>query len=200
MKWVGKSFLLLIALFFVVTGILMILHGEAKGWFVVIFFGICLVVFLLEIKNELSVPKVVAHKRGYDTKGLKEIRDRIDVPESHIDVWKMLFADTNASWVVFKNGTVVICNDSDFPEREAKEVLAQYKETIPGTDLGDFGIRLLEEAALWLINYPNGNVYNYMALEECLSDTAAGLVAMQIREEDANELIIIHIEKASHPM
>ena len=111
--------------------------------------------------------------------------------EDDIEFWKECLIDADTPWVVFENGTCVLCEDDQDPKMDALEALKKYASDEPYG--GDFGVRLLPGMGAWLISYPCGRVLNYFEADAGASDTAAGLIARTIRDKDARSLNIIHV-------
>lgn len=183
----------------------MIVEGESAGWFILLVAlvsgsaGISLIILgrravFLERTSESE--RIQGQKeRKTEVEELQKLvsENDVDVPEDPVDVWKSILIEEGADWVVFENGTLVICEDGKPAEESALDIIGQFTETIAGTSLGDFSVIIRPKFGIWIITYPGNQVVNYIELKSCASDTAAGMIARTIRESDANQKNIVHV-------
>jgi len=186
---------LIICAVFVALGVWMIVEGQWFGWVGVVFFGGGgLFLFLQGQKDQRG-------RRGMKEQRLQEIaelRSRViasgvTVPDEAVAVWKSILLEEGADWVVFANGTLVVCeDDDDGPQAFAQTVLAMFEQTVPGTYTADYSVYPHEDVGVWVVTYPGNHVFNYVSIVECASETAAGMLSRVTREQDANEKKIVY--------
>lgn len=116
-----------------------------------------------------------------------------------IEIWRSIIVGNQKSWVLFKNGTCVILVE---PEADlSAQALALIKEWGPvqaGCSAGDFGTIGLTNAPGWVVTSHHNDILTYVAPEEVgqpsPSDLVVGLLGRGKRDQDAQELKIIHVE------
>lgn len=186
---------LLICLVLFAISLWMIAEGRAAGWAGAILFGAGGAYLMREaIQRSLRSrsTRLWRERRNAELEGLIAEAAPFDF-EDAVDFWKDLFARTEATWVVFENGTLVLCDEGPDPAASALEAIEIFSETLPGSALGDFTVTLRPDKGAWLVSYPGGRVFNYVEAEGCPSETAAGVLARSLREEDARTKTILHI-------
>ena len=118
--------------------------------------------------------------------------------EKLIDIWQKIIVGDQKSWVLFKNGTVVIFSDAQANLREkAIEIMKEYGPVRAATSSGDFSVIDLITAEGWTVTCHHPDILTYVSPEEMqlnLEDWIIGLFGRSKRNTDALELEIIHIE------
>jgi len=115
-------------------------------------------------------------------------------------VWREVLSDEINVWVIFENGTCVVCRDLDQdPERYAIELMKTMGIVVPGSSHGDFSVHPLEKIEGWIVEYHHKDILSYVSpldLDELSTgDMMVGLYGRQMRGEDAQSLRIIHVER-----
>lgn len=116
--------------------------------------------------------------------------------ENDVEIWQRLLSTAESNWVLFENGSLVLCGASE-PRALAAKVIEQYEQITPGSSSADFSVRLAADAGVWVVSFATGNVLSLVRLEECAQETVAGLLAREALEEDARHQHIVHVH--SHP-
>ena len=118
--------------------------------------------------------------------------------EKLIDIWQKIIIGDQKSWVLFKNGTVVIFSDAQANLREkAIEIMKEYGPVMAATSSGDFSVIDLIAAEGWTVTCHHPDILTYVSPEEMQlnsEDWIIGLFGRSKRNADALELEIIHIE------
>lgn len=131
----------------------------------------------------------------YSQKFLRKLAQKVPVPDNPVAVWKSILREPSMSWVVFRDGTLVICEDKRYPlEHTAWATMDQFLRQPPGPQLGDYSIYLNKEHAVWIVSYPGSPVYNYIRLTDSLLEGVAGMMAREARARDAYGKQILYIE------
>ncbi|MHA1440633.1 MAG: hypothetical protein ACTSPK_02055 [Candidatus Heimdallarchaeota archaeon] len=120
-----------------------------------------------------------------------------------IDIWRHI-VDDDKSWVMFEYGTCIILTEpQDDLQTQAIEILKEWGPVVPGTSLGDFNVKNLDDLHAWLVVYTHPDIANYIdsdiLRENDLEDQidmhmGIGLFGRHLRQEDSKTLAIIHIE------
>jgi hypothetical protein len=116
-------------------------------------------------------------------------------------IWRKILAKEIKIWVIFKNGTIVVCRDPDKNPREyAIELMKNMGIVFPGSSHGDFMVRALDETPGWVVEYHHPDILSYVSSSELegedASDMLVGLIGRKKRGDDAQTLEIIHVEGA----
>lgn len=168
-------------------------------WLGIYFFG-CIGFFpaYTDLKywhTQNKLRKISNHQEKKELKYLEELANTVIVPSSPVDVWKSILKDDNLSWAVFENGTLVTmqpCHQSEVCKK-AKIEIEKYKNLGVGSSLGDFSVDLNESAGVWLVSYPEGNIFNYIAVDDIKNSGVAGLIAREVRSDDAKERAVVYV-------
>ena len=122
---------------------------------------------------------------------------------SLIDIWRRI-VDDDKSWVMFEHGTCIILKEpQDDLQAQANEILKEWGPVVPGTSLGDFDVRNLDDLSAWLVVYAQPDIANFIdhdilkenGLEEQIGmHMGIGLFGRRLRQEDSKTLKIIHVE------
>ena len=68
------------------------------------------------------------------------------------EIWKQIFSDEVKSGVIFKNGTCVVCRESDKdPRKYATDLMKNMGIVIPGSSHGDFVVHPLDKIPGWVV-------------------------------------------------
>jgi hypothetical protein len=120
--------------------------------------------------------------------------------ENLIGVWHKILTEDVKTWVMFKNGTIVVCSEPDKNPRDyAINLMKTMGFVAPGSSHGDFSVNHIEVVPGWVVECHHPDILNYVnpsELEEPDSgDMIIGLHGRQKRGEDAQSLEIVHIEQ-----
>ena len=115
------------------------------------------------------------------------------------EIWKQILSDEVKAWVIFKNGTCVVCRESDKDVREyAIELMKNMGTVVPGSSHGDFVVHPLEKIPGWIVEYHHEDIFSYVSPSEfereVVEDMMVGLQGRRMRGEDAQSLEIVHVE------
>lgn len=106
-------------------------------------------------------------------------------------------ADLGASWVLFKRGTIVVLPEAfgDLRQR-AIDFLQENGPVVPGTPMGDFSVCRIKKCPGWIVTSHDPNLNVYVGPEEKtgVADLEIGMYGRSKRNQDANELSVLHIE------
>ena len=119
--------------------------------------------------------------------------------DDDVEIWQRLLATVESSWVLFENGSLVLCGTSSEPEALAMQVIEQYEQITPGTSSADFSVRLYPDAGVWVVSLAAGRVLSLVRLEGCKQETAAGMLAREALEDDARQKRIVHVHPHEKP-
>ena len=132
--------------------------------------------------------------------GVKDMSiNPIDVKET-VRMWKGVLSDEVQCWVVFKFGTIVFSTSPvQDPTEYALEILQEWGPVAPGTPLGDFYVREIENEEGWLVTYPHDAIMNYVSPSEIEEGNAhhllVGLIGRSKRHADFEAQEVVHVEK-----
>ncbi len=116
-----------------------------------------------------------------------------------IDIWRSIILGSGKSWVLFKHGTCVIfvTPEADLPGK-AVELMKGWGPVHAGGAAGDFGVIKTSDAPGWAVTSHHNDILTYVGPDEVGGDSASdlivGLTGREKRNEDAQELEIIHVE------
>ena len=117
---------------------------------------------------------------------------------SLIETWRKIIVGKEKSWVLFENGTVVILMQPETDlKQQAVRLLEKFGKVFAGTPAGDFSVIDLQEDDGWVVACHHPDILNYVSpgeIEEEPEDWKIGLTGRSKRNDDANELNIIHVE------
>lgn len=118
--------------------------------------------------------------------------------DSLIETWRQLILGDAKSWVLFENGTCVILMQPEGDLRQlATELLKEWGQVQSGTSAGDFSVIDLSPHPGWVVTGHHPDILNYVSPDEVepdAPDVIIGLLGRSMREQDAEELNIIHVE------
>lgn len=115
-------------------------------------------------------------------------------------IWREILVEEVRTWVVFKNGTIVVCRNQDKEPREyAIDLMKTMSVVAPACSHGDFTVFPLDDVLGWVVNCHHPDILNYVSPEELedsdSGDMMIGLHGRDMRGEDAKTLDIIHVEQ-----
>ncbi len=120
--------------------------------------------------------------------------------QAMISSWKGILEGQSKSWVVFEHGTCVVLMD---PQRDLKErAIELLKERGPvhvGTPAGDFNVIALPDHAGYVVTSHHPDILTYLSPDEADGETSelmVGLIGRAKRDQDAQELKVVHVEDA----
>jgi hypothetical protein len=115
-----------------------------------------------------------------------------------INAWRVALNDPGKSWVVFEQGTCIVLME---PEADlAAQAVALLKEFGPvhaGSSSGDFGVITLDDDRGWVVTCHHNDILTFVGPDEAgidAEDVAVGLLGRSKREQDAEELRVVHVE------
>lgn len=115
-----------------------------------------------------------------------------------IDAWRNTLNGPEKSWVLFQNGTCVILMEPDGDlETQAKALLQEWGPVHAGSSFGDFGTIELENGLGWVVTSHHNDILTLLGTDEVrgdASDLVIGLLGRSKRDQDAEELQVLHVE------
>src|SRR5690349_8614220 len=116
-----------------------------------------------------------------------------------IETWRGIIQGDDKSWVLFEHGTCVILMQPEADlAAQAKALLAEWGPVHVGTDSADFNVVKLENDRGWVVTCHHPDILTYVTADEDEAEEPAeimvGLMGRSMRDEDAKELKVIHIE------
>lgn len=122
------------------------------------------------------------------------------------DIWRRIIKGENKSWVLFEQGTCVILikPEEDLAE-QAKILLKKWGKIFPGTSSADFQVIQLDNDLGWIVTCHHPDILNHVELETEVHQENAennliiGMIGRSCRDQDAQELQVIHIEDKRAP-
>ena len=115
-------------------------------------------------------------------------------------IWRKILPETMKTWVIFKNGTTIVCSEPDKDPREyALDLMKNWGFVAPGSSPGDFSVTHLDDLPGWVVNWHHQDILNYVSPSEMedpdSGDMMIGLHGRYMRGEDAKTLDIIHVHE-----
>ena len=118
--------------------------------------------------------------------------------DSLIEAWRQIIVGGEKSWVLFENGTcVILMNPEADLRQQANELMREWGPVRAGTPAGDFSVIELPQHPGWVVTCHHPDILNYVSPDEVeagASDVIIGLLGRSKRHQDAEGLIIIHVE------
>lgn len=116
-----------------------------------------------------------------------------------IETWRGIIQGDSKSWVLFERGTCVILMQPEVDlVTQAKALLKEWGPVQVGTDSADFNVVKLENDPGWVVTCHHPDILTYVRADEDKAEEPAeiviGLMGRSMRDEDAKELKVIHIE------
>jgi hypothetical protein len=107
------------------------------------------------------------------------------------------------NWVLFSGGTFVVLKDVGITAdigRIAIELIRKHGEAEPGTSSADFMVTPLLYTDGWIVRGDADDIYVYVHPSEIAtespSDLQIGLYARNIRQKDADNPVVIHVNRS----
>lgn len=114
-----------------------------------------------------------------------------------IEIWREIILGDQKSWVLFKNGTCVILMEpqADF-SAQAIALMKEWGPVHAGSSAGDFGTIALDQLPGWVVTSHHNDILTYVGPDETsgTEDVVIGLLGRSKRNQDAQELEIVHVE------
>ena len=115
-----------------------------------------------------------------------------------IETWRSIIVGDQKSWALFKYGTCVILMEPEQDlAQQATALLKEWGPVHPGTSAGDFSVIELEHPG-WVVTSHHNDILTYVSPDEFTTEAPEelmiGLLGRQLRDQDASELEIIHVE------
>ncbi|MGY5852574.1 MAG: hypothetical protein RTU92_03320 [Candidatus Thorarchaeota archaeon] len=117
-----------------------------------------------------------------------------------IDLWRLILKP-GRSWVLFEQGTCVVCTDPEQDPREyAIDLMKNWGPVHPGSSAGDFNPVTYNDPPGVLVGYHHPDILTFVPEDEMEDPDSEfhlgiGLVARHKRDEDARNLRIVHVEE-----
>ncbi len=118
---------------------------------------------------------------------------------SPIEVWRQIITDARKSWVLFENGTcVILMQPGDDLAAQAVALMKEWGPVHPGSSSGDFGVIELPDGLGWVVTDHHDDILTLVGPDEVSSgdvnDLVVGLLGRSKRDQDSEELRIVHVE------
>ncbi|MFW9847535.1 MAG: hypothetical protein ACFFF4_00240 [Candidatus Thorarchaeota archaeon] len=115
-------------------------------------------------------------------------------------IWKQILPEYIQKWVLFKYGTIVLCQEENKdPEEHALDVMREHGPVVAGTPLGDFNVKLAGPVPGWVVLYSHPDIGSYLSPDEFEDANPPafeiGMTGRQKRHEDFLSLKIVHVER-----
>lgn len=120
--------------------------------------------------------------------------------EELINIYKKVIEPKLKDWVIFEHGTCVILYH---PPKDLKaaaiKVLQKYGQVQPGTSTADFNVLKVDSG--WIVAGDQPGILNYVSEDEGhgKEDYEIGLIGRNKKEQDSQNLKIIHIQPNNLP-
>lgn len=122
--------------------------------------------------------------------------------ESLIARWREIIQDREQSWVLFRNGTCVTVHAAaGDPVDVAIALMKEWGPVQVATPSADFNVAELPDGTGWVVTCHHQDINTFVSRDEMASasppEVFVGLTGRAKRDQDAQELQIIHLEKAT---
>lgn len=115
-----------------------------------------------------------------------------------VDIWRALIQGANKSWVLFRHGTcVILLEPAGDLAVQAAALLAEWGPVHAGTPSGDFNVIHLSAQPGWVVTGHHPDILNYVGPDDVgpgAPDPAIGLLGRSVRDQDARDLTVVHVE------
>jgi hypothetical protein len=110
-----------------------------------------------------------------------------------------MITDADKSWVLFEHGSCVVLPQPEADlAAQATVLLAEWGPVQVGTDSADFNLFEVDTGPGWVVTCRHPDILVYVAADKThtlpSSDIVIGLLGRSIRDQDAHELSVAHIE------
>jgi len=119
-------------------------------------------------------------------------------------IWRNIIEGaSDKSWVIFKNGTIVILMHAELDsntdlQQKAIQLMKEWGPVHEGTPAGDFSVGISKKAEGWYITSHHNDIITFVHPTEIKKhkpeDLIVGMFGRNKRNTDANELCVIHVE------
>lgn len=121
-----------------------------------------------------------------------------------ISLWRSIIVGDTKSWVLFEHGTCVILMKPEADlAAQAKALLAEWGPVHAGSPAGDFSVINLEDEKGWVVTCHHPDILTYVPPDEFGTpeplQALIGITGRTCREQDADELNVIHVEDKRPP-
>ena len=118
---------------------------------------------------------------------------------SPIDVWHRVIIDPQKSWILFEGGIcVILVEPGDDLAGQAVALLGEWGPVHAGSPAGDFGVIELPDGLGWVVTGHHDDILTFVGSDEIpaeeVNDLVVGLLGRSKRGQDAEGLVVIHIE------
>ena len=119
--------------------------------------------------------------------------------DSLIELWRKIIIGDDKSWVLFKHGTcVIIMVPEDDLVVQATALMKQWGPVHAGSPAGDFSTITLDDGLDWVVTSHHNDIFTCVTSEEIgpvgATDLVVGLLGRSKRDQDAQELEVLHVE------
>ena len=115
-----------------------------------------------------------------------------------VNKWRQIIIGDDKSWVLFENGTcVILMEPEDDLAAQAITLMKEWGPVHAGCSAGDFSTITLDNETGWVVTSHHNDILTYVCTEEAgddPSDLSVGLLGRSKRGQDADSLIVIHVE------
>jgi hypothetical protein len=117
-----------------------------------------------------------------------------------VAAWRATLGGLDRSWVLFENGTCIVFTEpgSDLVT-QARAILREFGRAGDGSETGDFAATIpLDDGRGWLVAGHHSDIVTFVSREEVepgASDTVIGRMGRMKREQDTEQLRVIHVEE-----
>ena len=115
-----------------------------------------------------------------------------------VDKWRRIIIGDEKLWVLFSNGTcVILMEPEDDLEAQAIELMREWGPVHVGSPAGDFNTITLPDDPGWVVTCHHNDILTYVApdeLDEDPDDVMVGLLGRSKRDQDSEDLQVIHVE------
>ena len=120
------------------------------------------------------------------------------VADSLIELWRKIISD-DKSWVLFKHGTcVIIMMREDDLVAQATALMKQWGPVHVGSPAGDLSTITLKAGLGWVVTSHHNDILTCVTPEEIgpgrATDSMVGLLGRSKRDQDTQELEVLHVE------
>ncbi len=121
-----------------------------------------------------------------------------------IETWRKIILGDQKSWVLFKNGTIVIIMEpTDDLSNQALKMIKEWGPVAAATSAGDFSVIDLKDHPGWAVSCHHPDIFTYVGVNEVedineiknpYDQVTIGMIGRTKRDTDSREAIIIHVE------